>query len=832
MPPIYLCGYVRRVHWGGLQGESTAVDFYDHLGRGLVNVRGVWPIDLTQSGHTQGGMFVTVVEVGDFTPRGKQRYKLVQTVPETIEISAELQGAVYEDGSHISKAIGALLVPIVSRSKSVVDELSSMDSDAMLRVLTSPGVISEASARKIVHAIKARFNSEYKAFVQRYMHLTSEQCYHVWRQANHRLRVVGSVYQYVENAPYQAAHCALKGTSRKFEDVETLAIIALEMDPQGPERIRRNAVEVMKKMIKNSSHTYLMAAEVLRDTQKRLEGVIPTDKVEYFLKNAWTSGARPYYPVQTTGPETKLELGDDWAMHLEGDYVYPLPHWQAESFIASEIQRLAPIVPYTPSLVTDPPLDDKQREAVHMMLNESISILTGPPGTGKSRTTTVGILELIHCGYYVAVCCPTGMAAQRLSVLLFDQGLLSQVDMDEPYVRTRLVLTTPSTIHKMVSSCVANPDGNFDTPLAVVVDELSMVGLQVLATLMSKLRHAERWVLVGDPCQLPSIPPGRVLQDLIDSHTVPLVELSVIHRTEGVLICDNARRVRDMINAPSSIEMESRAEKLVFAPGEFEISNRHLDMYGRIKTALDFYRRYGNDFVHSQVMCQHKLTASAINAGVRDEINPSRSSRQEAQLSTKGASGTKPVWREGDRVMCITNLYPKGIRGGRILVNNGECGFIETIRPFAKHAEITRAVQKEMERVQKLDAHVSLLSQLQRELDKLKVYGRGTSGKIVTVQFDNGRGMSLTLFEFDINFQWAYAITTHKAQGSEWNHVLLNLDADMNSPLHSAHLVYTGFTRAKLSVYFEGTKSRLDKALQNTTVVHARTSTLAQRLSV
>ena len=183
-------------------------------------------------------------------------------------------------------------------------------------------------------------------------------------------------------------------------------------------------------------------------------------------------------------------------------------------------------------------LDDAQRDAVETALREGVSVLTGGPGTGKSRTVATLVQLAEKAGKSVALAAPTGRAAKRLEQLC-----------DSP----------ASTLHRLLgaqprqSGDDVSFDGRFargeDWPLdedVVVVDESSMLDVELADALLSACADGTHLVLVGDAAQLPSIGPGRVLGDLIDSGVVHVTELTTLYRqAEGGSIARLAAAVRD-----------------------------------------------------------------------------------------------------------------------------------------------------------------------------------------------------------------------------------------------------------------------------------------------
>ena len=212
---------------------------------------------------------------------------------------------------------------------------------------------------------------------------------------------------------------------------------------------------------------------------------------------------------------------------------------QAEAAIAEGLARLVrrrrrwPA--NGPSRAPSKGLDDGAGGAVALAAAHGVSLLTGGPGTGKSRTVAAIVALCRKVDASIALAAPTGRAAKRLEELAGNNA---------------------TTVHRLLGARPPAPGGDrvrsfdhdADNPIEaelVVVDEASMLDVELAAALISALPDGTHLVIVGDPAQLPSIGPGRVLGDLIDSGTVPVTELSTLYRqTEGGTIARLAIAVR------------------------------------------------------------------------------------------------------------------------------------------------------------------------------------------------------------------------------------------------------------------------------------------------
>jgi exodeoxyribonuclease V alpha subunit len=404
----------------------------------------------------------------------------------------------------------------------------------------------------------------------------------------------------------------------------------------------------------------------------------------------------------------------------------------AEEAVAENVARLAA----TAERIADPAavrsvakgLDDAQKQAVAQVLGAGVSLLTGGPGTGKSRTVAAVVRLLRAKGTEVALAAPTGRAAKRLEELT-----------DHPAVTVHRLLGAQGTS----GGFARNEEWPLDADV-VVVDEASMLDVELTAALLEACPDGTHLLLVGDPAQLPSIGPGHVLGDLIDSGVVPVTELTTLYRqAEGGAIARLANAVRAGELPP--VDSPDREVVVVPASGSAEAAKRVVQL-----VTDSIPRALGIDPATVQVVTPvHRGPAGTIelNKALKAQLNP--------------GEGTVWGFDVGDRVVATANhldLEPIGFA-------NGEVGVVT-----------------------------------------------GTGDGTLDVDFASGPVTVTGSAMSDLRHGWA--ITVHRAQGSEWPGVVVVLPPEAGGML-SRPLVYTALTRAQ----------------RHLSVVHASGAALARAVS-
>ena len=402
----------------------------------------------------------------------------------------------------------------------------------------------------------------------------------------------------------------------------------------------------------------------------------------------------------------------------------------------------------------DVTLAPTQRAAVETSLRSRVAVITGGPGVGKTTLVNAVLRILRTRDVRCALCAPTGRAAKRLG---------------------ESTGHTAKTIHRLLEIDPSN--GTFrrgrlrpiDCGL-LVVDEASMVDVELMAALLQALPAEGSLLLIGDADQLPSVGPGQVLRDLIDSDALPVARLKEIFRQ-----ADNSRIVRNAhrVNRGYLPELESRSDELsdfYFVPAE-DAEDAQKKIARIVKGRIPM--RFGLDPVRDvQVlspMNRGPLGARALNATLQEVLNPAPK------------SGAVEVERFGwkyralDKVMQTENDYGRE-------VFNGDLGRVVSIDP---------GEQK------------------------------------MTIEFD-GRPISYPFPDLD-RVMLAYAVTVHKSQGSEYPAVVIPISTHHYVMLRR-NLLYTAITRGRQVVVIVGQKWALQKAVDEASDLR-RYSTLREQLA-
>ncbi|MBQ9991279.1 MAG: ATP-dependent RecD-like DNA helicase [Lachnospiraceae bacterium] len=401
-------------------------------------------------------------------------------------------------------------------------------------------------------------------------------------------------------------------------------------------------------------------------------------------------------------------------------------------------------------------LDQLQKKAVLEAARHGVFILTGGPGTGKTTTINMLIAYFESEGMDIFLAAPTGRAAKRM---------------------TEATGFEARTIHRLLELNGALEDGKKagfsrkeDNPLeadVVIIDEMSMVDIHLFQALLKAVAPGTRLILVGDVNQLPSVGPGQVLQDLIASRIYSVIRLEKIFRqAQDSDIVVNAHK----IHQGQELKLDNKSRDFFFLERK-DVNVIYKHMIQLIREKLPGYCKV--DPLEIQVltpMRKGNLGVESLNRILQQYLNPEGDGKEEYLYGDT-------VFRTGDKVMQIKNNYQleweivskynipidKGVG-----VFNGDTGII---REISQHSQT------------------------------------------LVVEFDDFRRVTYPFSGLE-ELELAYAITIHKAQGSEYPAVIMPL---LKGPrqLLNRNLLYTGVTRAKSCLTILGSRETMEEMVAN-----------------
>lgn len=392
--------------------------------------------------------------------------------------------------------------------------------------------------------------------------------------------------------------------------------------------------------------------------------------------------------------------------------------------------------------------NEEQLEAIKESYQKKFLIITGGPGTGKT-TIMKAITELYRqmnkldyssLQEKIALLAPTGRAAKRM---------------------TEATLLRASTIHRFLkwqkeTNKFQVNEYNKSKVEFVIIDEASMIDTYLMASLLKGISANCKIVMVGDDHQLPSVGPGQVLHDLIQSEKLPVIKLTELYR-QG--------KDSNILSLAYDIRQGTINEKIFNVGDDLTfIKSSPNQVIDNILEITDTYKDLSyKDF---QILCPMYKTIAGI-----DEINNHIQKKFNKKAKDKKEIATSEViFREGDKVIQLTNMPDEN-------VYNGDIGIIKEIKTSPK--------------------------------------------KEIIIDFD-GNIVKYTPSNF-ANFRLAYAISIHKAQGSEFEVVIIPIVKNFNKMLYRK-LIYTGVTRSKKKLYLIGDIEALKTAVNNTSADVRRTS--------
>ena len=403
-------------------------------------------------------------------------------------------------------------------------------------------------------------------------------------------------------------------------------------------------------------------------------------------------------------------------------------------------------------------LDELQLKAVEESIKNGLFILSGGPGTGKTTTINMIIRYFESEGMDIFLAAPTGRAAKRMTEATgFEAKTIHRL------LELNSALSDDDTRR-------ANFERNQENPLeadVVIIDEMSMVDIKLFQALLKAILPGTRLILVGDVDQLPSVGPGQVLRDLMNSEAFPMVTLEKIFRQAGESdIVVNAHR----INKGEQIALDNKSRDFfLLERNDVNVIYKHM-----IQLIREMLPKYVNatpfDIQVLTPMRKGSLGCETLNGILQRYLNP-------ADPHKKEHSYGNTVFREGDKVMQIKNNYQLEWEiVGRYNI------------PIDKGMGVFNG---DMGRVLEINETMSTL----------------------LVEFDDGRRVNYPFSGLE-ELELSYAITIHKSQGSEYPAVILPL---LGGPrmLFNRNLLYTGITRARNCVTILGSSETVRNMIDN-----------------
>ena len=550
------------------------------------------------------------------------------------------------------------------------------------------------------------------------------------------------VYEIIENNPYKLAD-DMEGVGFKIAD-EIARNSGMELD--SPFRIKSGILYALSAAV-SAGHTYY-PMDALIEEAGRLLGV--------FI-------AKPEEILTDLMIDRKVMVRD--VDGIKAVYLYSVYHTElaiAQRLFALKFEDMPDEKAFDKDLHSiekeeNITLESMQREAVRASAGSGIVVITGGPGTGKTTTINTIIRYFERKGMDIMLAAPTGRAAKRMTEATGHEA---------------------QTIHRMLelsgilSDEISNAsfERNETNPLetdVVIIDEMSMVDIFLMNSLLKAIADGTRLILVGDANQLPSVGPGNVLKDIIASGCFNTVRLAKIFRQEeaGDIVV-NAHKINE--GELFEIGPSSRDFPFIRRTDANAIINALVTL---VKVKLPAYTDCSpNDVQVLTPTRKGSLGVERLNTVLQQYLNPPSNSKVEKEIGSI-------IFREGDKVMQIKNNYkiPWEVRGRNGIpietgmgVFNGDMGIVDNINLY--------------------------LSEM-------------------TVRFDEERYVTYTFKETD-ELEHAYAVTVHKSQGSEYPAVVLPL-LDGPRMLMNRNILYTAVTRARKCICIVGSEQTFYNMISN-----------------
>lgn len=514
--------------------------------------------------------------------------------------------------------------------------------------------------------------------------------------------------------------------------------------------------------------------------------------VKYIL-NAGANDGHVYMPVEMVVSQTSelLQIPDEiisneiTSMHIENQVwlerkaektsVYLNFFYYAEGYAARKLYELSSVEPdkkynYENEIDALENIEKihfapQQRDAIQSAMENGVLVITGGPGTGKT-TIINAIIKLCEAeGYEIELAAPTGRAAKRMEEATGHKA---------------------QTIHRLLGINFVNENSRTQTfekdeenPLeadVIIIDESSMIDILLIHSLLKAIPLGTRLIIVGDSNQLPSVGPGNVLRDIINSDVIKVCKLTEIFRqAQESAIVTNAHR----INKGEYPNLKQKDKDFFFMRRNTAQDLSSL-IVSLVSVRLPKYLSCDpiRDIQVLTPMRKSPLGVTALNALLQEALNPPSQNKREKEFR-----GIK--FREGDKVMQIKNNY------------NAEWKIVETGKVVEDGVGVFNG-----------DEGIITYMDLDNEY--------------VEILFDDNKIVHYDFTQMD-EIDLSYAVTIHKSQGSEYKAVIMPL---LNGPdmLMSRNLLYTGLTRAKELAVIAGAENTIYRMVDNNREVSRYTS--------
>ena len=460
--------------------------------------------------------------------------------------------------------------------------------------------------------------------------------------------------------------------------------------------------------------------------------------------------------------------------------IYNMPYYYAETSVCNRLIELSRVKLEEIDIDIEKELEDiqameniqlaeNQKYAIKAAMKNGVMVITGGPGTGKTTTINTLIKVFEKLDMDITLAAPTGRAAKRM---------------------TEATGKEAKTVHRLLELGFSEEQESMffqrdeDNPLTadvIIIDEMSMVDILLMHSLLKAIPPGARLILVGDVDQLPSVGAGNVLRDIIDSKIVKVVRLNEIFRqAEESMIIVNAHKINQGI-----YPILNAKDKDFYFLRESQKEGILKTIIELVKTRLPNHYKYDpiRDIQVLTPMKKGEVGTINLNKELQEALNPKAPWKQERKMRDK-------IFRVGDKVMQIKNNYnlkwesqdPNSIEQTGEGVFNGDMGYIQDIN--------------------KSDQELAVL-------------------------FDDDRLVVYNFSQLE-ELELAYCITIHKSQGSEFPVVVMPMT--WGPPmLLTRNLLYTSITRAKELVVLVGTQNYLKQMVDNDEIVQ-RYSGLGYRL--